>query len=67
MGYVYIYSTRKTYNQTKWAVKVWKEWANNKLQPDEAPFSCVNAQLLYCPDVTHTWLILACATKSTHE
>ena len=45
-------STRKTHNQAKWAGKVWKEWANNKPQPDEALLSCVNAQLPYCPDVT---------------
>ena len=33
----------KTRNQTKWAVKVWTEWAtsrNKKLLSDEAPFSC---------------------------
>ena len=43
----------KTRNQTKWAVKVWKEWAtsrNKKLLSDEAPFSCeiekLSAQLI---------------------
>ena len=33
----------KTRNQTKWAVKVWTEWAtsrNKKLLSDKAPFSC---------------------------
>ena len=43
----------KTRNQTKWAVKVWTEWAtsrNKKLLSDEAPFSCeienLSAQLI---------------------
>ena len=43
----------KTCNQTKWAVKVWTEWAtsrNKKLLSDEAPFSCeiekLSAQLI---------------------
>ena len=43
----------KTRNQTKWAVKVWKEWAtsrNKKLLSDKAPFSCeiekLSAQLI---------------------
>ena len=44
---------QKTRNQTKWAVKVWTEWAtsrNKKLLSDEAPFSCeiekLSAQLI---------------------
>ena len=43
----------KTRNQTKWAVKVWTEWAtsrNKKLLSDETPFSCeiekLSAQLI---------------------
>ena len=43
----------KTSNQTKWAIKVWTEWAisrNRKLLPDEAPFNCeiekLSAQLI---------------------
>ena len=33
----------KTHNQTKWAIKVWTEWAtsrNRNLLPDEARFNC---------------------------
>ena len=43
----------KTRNQTKWAVKVWTEWATSrkrKLLSDEALFSCeiekLSAQLI---------------------